>query len=345
MYLDRGNLTDSLQQADLALQTKPRLPDAWALRGDVLQRQGKPQSALDSYHRALSLVPDDPWARLLSSQVHTRAGRLEDAAADIDKAVAAFDASHHAAGLYVALSARESVYFWMGDLDEHIATCERALLHASTDAQRFSTLVSLASAAVDGRDWQTAEATLATADALSAHASAQDRVRGQAIRSLADYFQGEHRRALASWPAAPYDGVSPSLTACLLNIEAGVHRSLADYEQARLLLSTATDIATQYCYAAINEMIHDSMGITLCSSGLIDEGLALIKNAAIKLDRLHADPALIVQCLLNEACVLRRVGDMPGAYAWTRDSYAALGSPDRFRAVDDLGAWRPASAP
>lgn len=70
MDLERDQLGVALQQADLALQTNPQLTEGWALRGDVLQRQGKSQAALDSYHRALSLSPEHAEVRLRVAEIY-----------------------------------------------------------------------------------------------------------------------------------------------------------------------------------------------------------------------------------------------------------------------------------
>ena len=56
-------------------------------------------------------------------------------------------------GLYQVLSITEWAEFWSGDSAGSMATCNRALDHATTDAQRLHTLLSLLSAALDMRRW------------------------------------------------------------------------------------------------------------------------------------------------------------------------------------------------
>ena len=84
---------------------------------EVLARAGEP--GLDNF-RTESLVSwlqrlsremrcDEPWARLLSSQVHMRAGDLDAALVDIDAAVSTCEAASDEWGLYHALSAKECV--------------------------------------------------------------------------------------------------------------------------------------------------------------------------------------------------------------------------------------------
>ncbi len=193
---------------------------------DVLARAGEP--GLDSFPTELLVAwwkrltwemrADEPWARLLSSQVNLRSGHLEAALIDIDRAVAACEEGADEWGLYHALSAREGVFFWMGDLEEQVRTCEKALTHASTNAQRLHTLLSLGSAAVDRRDWPTANAAFVAAEALMGGASVQERARAQALRSLAAYTQGDYRAAIAGFPETPPGRLSPLLAVSVLHV-------------------------------------------------------------------------------------------------------------------------------
>ncbi len=57
MQLALGNLETAREAANLALDMAPRLPGAWALRGRLIRRAGKPREALADLHRAEGLDP------------------------------------------------------------------------------------------------------------------------------------------------------------------------------------------------------------------------------------------------------------------------------------------------
>ncbi len=59
MQLALGNLDAARKEVDLALDMDPKLPGAWALRGRLSQRTGKPREALSDLHRAESLDPEN----------------------------------------------------------------------------------------------------------------------------------------------------------------------------------------------------------------------------------------------------------------------------------------------
>jgi tetratricopeptide (TPR) repeat protein len=75
MHLEQGQLAEALEQAGQALQSNRNSADAWALRSDVLCRQGKTQEALDSCHRALSHAPGDRHLLLRTAELYRELGR------------------------------------------------------------------------------------------------------------------------------------------------------------------------------------------------------------------------------------------------------------------------------
>jgi tetratricopeptide (TPR) repeat protein len=77
MHLARGSLPQAYHYADFAVQTDPRLSEAWALRGDVLSRQGETEAALRNYHRALSYDPGDTHAGLEVAQIYRQRGQWQ----------------------------------------------------------------------------------------------------------------------------------------------------------------------------------------------------------------------------------------------------------------------------
>jgi tetratricopeptide (TPR) repeat protein len=75
MHLEQGQLSEALARADQALQTDRGLAEAWALRSDVLCRQGKVQEALDSCHRALAHAPGDRQLLERMAELYRQLGR------------------------------------------------------------------------------------------------------------------------------------------------------------------------------------------------------------------------------------------------------------------------------
>lgn len=75
MHLECEELTAAGQRAEEALAARRDLPSAWVLLGNVQRLQGQPQAALASYHRALSLRPDDARLQLVVAQVYRQLGR------------------------------------------------------------------------------------------------------------------------------------------------------------------------------------------------------------------------------------------------------------------------------
>lgn len=282
---------------------------------EALSRAGEP--GLDNFRTeslkgwlerlALEMRVDEPWARLLASQIHIRAGDFATAVADIDKAIVTFETSKDDWGLYQALSARESACFWMGNLEDQVETCERALTFASTDGQRFHTLLSLASAAVDRRDWAAAEAALAAADAFKACASPQERARGQALRALASFTQGCYWDAKANFPQYSSSQLSPVLTTGFLNVRGLIETGIGRYESASSLFMSAKQITDKFGLCIISLMIDDNLGLALAAQGNIEEGLQVIRRT-LKEFTSEVDPILMSYAFMAEATILRRIG-------------------------------------
>jgi tetratricopeptide (TPR) repeat protein len=75
MYLEVGDLALAAEQAERAIAANRQLASAWALRGDVLQRQGDEAESLASYHRALSYSPRYPRVQLAIAESYRKQGR------------------------------------------------------------------------------------------------------------------------------------------------------------------------------------------------------------------------------------------------------------------------------
>jgi DNA-binding CsgD family transcriptional regulator/tetratricopeptide (TPR) repeat protein len=246
-----------------------------------------------------------------------RAGDLDAALADIEAAVVTCEAAGDEWGLYHALSAKECVLFWKGDIDEVVLTCESALAHAPTEAQTLHTLLSLASAAIDRRDWPTAESAFAAATALE-RTHPGERTRAEALRGLAAYFQGDYTRARSESPAVDVGGVPPALASCTLNSQGVIQTGLAEYDSALCLFEAAEDIARRFGQAVTVSMIEDNVGVALGALGRSDEALVTIRHAAAMTQALDANPTLIAHAVGDEATVLRRCGRHEEALALYR---------------------------
>jgi tetratricopeptide (TPR) repeat protein len=75
MYLANGDVAQAAEQADLAIQANRQLASAWALRGDVLRRQGHTDESLANYHRALSYQEHFPQVQLAIAETYRAQGR------------------------------------------------------------------------------------------------------------------------------------------------------------------------------------------------------------------------------------------------------------------------------
>lgn len=283
---------------------------------EVLARAG--ESGLDNF-RTESLVSwlqrlsremrwDEPWARLLSSQVHMRAGDLEAALVDIDAAISTCETAGDEWGWYHALSAKECVLFWKGDLEEAVATCEAALSHAASGAQKLHSLLSMCSASLDRRDWVTASTAFAAADELSRHASTGELARAHALRAHADYFRGDYQRALAESPTVDWGTIAPTLASSILNTKGLIATGLADYGTALELFDEAQGIAHRFGLSLATEILAANAGVALCGQGHADEGIAAVRHAVALSRASGADPVLIAYALCDEGTILRRRG-------------------------------------
>jgi tetratricopeptide (TPR) repeat protein len=83
MYRSRGDLAQAARQAEWAITANSQLAVAWALRGQVLQAQGKRSEALASYHRALSLEQSLPEVQLAIAEIYRQENRPQRALATL----------------------------------------------------------------------------------------------------------------------------------------------------------------------------------------------------------------------------------------------------------------------
>jgi tetratricopeptide (TPR) repeat protein len=87
MYLAYGQLERAWLQAESAIAAQPGLADAWALRGDVLDRQGRREEALVSYHRAMGYQSCYPRVQLAVAEIYRGQNRPRRALATLEAVV------------------------------------------------------------------------------------------------------------------------------------------------------------------------------------------------------------------------------------------------------------------
>jgi tetratricopeptide (TPR) repeat protein len=140
MYLASGAVEQAAEQAEAAIQANRQLASAWALRGDVLRRQGKSEESLASYHRALSFQEHSPRVQLAIAETYRAEGRYGRALAPL----------RTLADGYPGGEAPQYVVFLQGltlkDLERYDAAVERLALAASHGEPSADLLYHLADA-------------------------------------------------------------------------------------------------------------------------------------------------------------------------------------------------------
>lgn len=84
MYLEQEDSSQAIVQADIALRNQRTHAGAWALKGDALRKQNKPQAALDCYHRSLIYRSDAPAVQVAVAEIYRQLGRPQRALATLD---------------------------------------------------------------------------------------------------------------------------------------------------------------------------------------------------------------------------------------------------------------------
>lgn len=75
MHLEAGSLTAASELAERSTRLDPLHAAAWRLHGSVLERQGQPNDALDSYYRSLSYEAYQSETLLAVAEVYQQLGR------------------------------------------------------------------------------------------------------------------------------------------------------------------------------------------------------------------------------------------------------------------------------
>jgi tetratricopeptide (TPR) repeat protein len=75
MYLAEGQIDEAWKQVEAAIESQRKLASAWALRGDILRKQGRLELAIADYHRALSNQPQYAHVQLSTAAVYRELNR------------------------------------------------------------------------------------------------------------------------------------------------------------------------------------------------------------------------------------------------------------------------------
>lgn len=85
MYLEVGRVEEAAAQCQAALGSDRDWAPLWALWGDVLSAQSRPEEALAAYHRALSLQPDYPQVQMRTAEIYHQQKRFDRLLATLDR--------------------------------------------------------------------------------------------------------------------------------------------------------------------------------------------------------------------------------------------------------------------
>jgi LuxR family maltose regulon positive regulatory protein len=282
-------------------------------RGGEAELERRPSEQLRIWVARLSPSLQDgaPWALVVSGVLATRESVFPLALEQIRAAVAEFEGHGSRRDLYEALSILEWTEFWSGDPLASMATCNRALDNASTDAQRLHTLLSLLSAALDMRRWSEVDAASQQAGFLLPRASEAEAARAAALRAHAAYYRGDMRGAQELIGRCHKSHQSGAQLAAALNTQGMISLALGQYDQAARCLESATDIAQDFGQVLTSYMIDDNTALLQASAGDFGAAQRLLTGLAGQSDKL--DSSIFCFVKTHQGTVLRRGGDIAGA--------------------------------
>ena len=263
-----------------------------------------------------------PWALVVAGVLDTRESRFAAALADLRLAAETLQREGDRDGLYQVLSITEWAEFWSGDCAASIATCYRALDCAATDAQRLHTLLSLLSAALDMRRWDTVASASSRADQFLPRAKPEEAARAQALRAHAAFYRGDMRAAQELIRSCHDPRQTAAQRAASLNTHGMIDIALGDYQSAARNLREAATIAEAFGHAPTSYMIEDNIAFLEASLGLHDSALPRLRvlhNCSSTLD-----PTVLCFVLTHQGTVLRRSGDVRAAIEPTNEAVHSM---------------------
>ncbi|HTX69362.1 MAG TPA: LuxR C-terminal-related transcriptional regulator [Thermoleophilia bacterium] len=293
-------------------------------RGGEAELERRPSEQLRLWAARLSSEAEagDPWALITSAVIATRDGRFAPALKYLESACAALEQAGDARGLYQALSITEWAEFWSGDSAASIGTCHHALDLAASDSERLHTLLSLLSAAVDMKRWDTVAEAADRAGAYLDRASPEEAARAQGLKAHAAYFQGDMFAARRLITASRNHGERVAQRAAALNIRGMIETALGDYASAKIHLADAAAAADGFGDSSTSYIIEDSRACLASAMGHSDEAISALKTLGTGSGR-ACEPLMRAYTLCHLGTVLRRSGSLVACTGPTEEAIAS----------------------
>ena len=330
----------------LLAANEPRLALDMVARGGEAELERRPSEQLRLWVGQLSpaLEAGQAWALVVAGVLGARESRFSAALADLHQAAEAVEREGDRDGLYQVLSIMEWAEFWSGDSSSSMATCARALEYADTDSQRLHTLLSLLSAALDMRRWDTVSTASARVDPLLPRARPEEAARAQALRAHAAFYHGDVRAARDLIRDCSDSLQTASQRAATLNTHGMIDMALGDYASAAEHLRGAADAAQGFGHDLASYMIEDNIAFLEGSTGRLHSALPRLQALRERDDA--PEPTLFCFALTHEGTVLRRAGEVEASLGPTglavqavtanRDPYLALNAASNLAYAEGL---------
>ncbi len=273
-------------------------------RGGEAELERRPSEQLRLWVGQLSpaLEAGRAWALVVAGVLGARESRFSGALADLRLAAETLEHEGDREGLYQVLSIMEWAEFWSGDSSASMATCARALEYADTDAQRLHTLLSLLSAALDMRRWDTVATASSRAEALLPRARPEEAARAQALRAHAAFYRGDVRAAHDLIQHCNDPRHTASQRAATLNTRGMIETSLGDYASAAEHLREAAEAAAGFGHALASYMIEDNIAFLEASAGRFDSALPRLQALRERDDAHPSQLSAASSSLTRELC-------------------------------------------
>jgi DNA-binding CsgD family transcriptional regulator len=296
-------------------------------RGGEAELERRPSEQLRLWVSRLAPAAEagDAWALVVSAVLDAREGRFSAALAALAAGSETLRRDGDVDGLYEVLSITEWAQFWSGDSAASIATCHKALDYARTNAQRLHTLLSLMSAALDMRRWDTVSSASQTADVLLRHARPEEAARAQALRAHAAFYQGEMFSARDLIVGCHERANTVAQRATYLNTQGMIDIALGDFGSAEHHLAEAATIAQGFG-DALTSHIEDNLALLAISVGRFDDAIHRLAWLRERSDTL--DPTMLCSVLMHQGTTMRRSGDTRGGLSTTQLAIEMVG-PER----------------
>ena len=349
---DSGDRSGAIEL--LLAANEPDLALDMVARGGEAELERRPSEQLRLWVGQLSpaLEAGQAWALVVAGVMGARESRFSAALSDLHHAAEALERKSDRDGLYQVLSIMEWAEFWSGDSSASMATCARALEYADTDSQRLHTLLSLLSAALDMRRWDTVTTASAKVDPLLPRARPEEAARAKALRAHAAFYRGDVRAARDLIRDCNDPRQTASQRAATLNTHGMIDMALGEYALAAEHLQEAAEAAEGFGHDLASYMIEDNIAFLEGSTGRLHSALPRLQALRERDDA--PEPTLFCFALTHEGTVLRRAGEVEASLAptglavqavpATRDPYLALNAAANLAYAEGLlGADRQAS--